>query len=913
VRAYVSFVCENEENDSVVRALSELIPAVIEVCKYVVHNNDEDDVPLQCLGDLATSVPKLLVPHLNDVFTLCIATINDAEKDDSYRQSSLEVMISFSESSPNVMRKKGVSYVPSIIQQCLHLMTELDEDIQEWADMDDADDDIEEENASLGETSLDRLSCALGGKTVLPHALHCIDELLKSTDWKCRHAGVMALSTIGEGCKRQMESVIHEILIEMVLPRLVHTEHARVRYAACNAIGQMCTDFAPTIQKRCHEKIVPALLATLGDLQHPRVAAHAGAAIVNFCEDCPKTVIKVYLNPIMEKMENVLSQTYQHMMGHGKKIVLEQVITSIASVADAAQDYFIEFYGKLMPPLKYILENSNTDSLKLLRGKTIECVSLIGLAVGREVFQQDADQIMKILLSSGTNFQQPDDPQVSYLISAWARICKILGEGFAPYLSEVMPAVMAAADLKPDVAVVDDDEADDNDEEWNYISLGEDRSLGIKTAGLEDKVTACEMLVCYARELKGSFAPYVEGVMKLMLPLMKFVFHDGVRSAAAECLPCLMSCAQGYGLDYLKQMWNVILPAYKDAIEKETDLEVLCEQFNGIAQCLEDFGETLVSDQDMQTIYALLHEQMVRFEKRRAEREKKNKDEELDEEDEEHMKEVVELETSVLARISDVIHYSFAAYKERLLPFFDPLVPQFAALLDSRRPYQDRQWGICIFDDVIEFTGESSLRYQHIFFQPIVNALVHDEYPEVRQAAAYGCGIMAQKGGPGYAEACAQLLNPLAAAIAKPSARSTEEDSAATENAISAVSKILQHNSSAINTNEVIPAFIGWLPIWNDLEEVPHVYNYFCDLVEANHPLVLGDNGANLPQIFNIILQTFTHGVFDDLTAEELKPVKQRLINIMKMIQANTQLFQSIVNGMNLNSNQREVLTQMLT
>lgn len=41
------------------------------------------------------------------------------------------------------------------------------------------------------------------------------------------------------------------------------------------------------------------------------------------------------------------------------------------------------------------------------------------------------------------------------MISAWARICKILGEEFAQYLPAVMPAVMQAADFKPDVTVVD--------------------------------------------------------------------------------------------------------------------------------------------------------------------------------------------------------------------------------------------------------------------------------------------------------------------------------------------------------------------------------------------------------------------------------------------------------------------------
>ena len=39
-----------------------------------------------------------------------------------------------------------------------------------------------------------------------------------------------------------------------------------------------------------------------------------------------------------------------------------------------------------MPCLKYIIQNANTPELRLLRGKTIECISLIGLAVGAEKF-----------------------------------------------------------------------------------------------------------------------------------------------------------------------------------------------------------------------------------------------------------------------------------------------------------------------------------------------------------------------------------------------------------------------------------------------------------------------------------------------------------------------------------------------
>ena len=41
------------------------------------------------------------------------------------------------------------------------------------------------------------------------------------------------------------------------------------------------------------------------------------------------------------------------------------------------------------------------------------------------------------------------------MISAWARMCKILGKEFQEYLPLVMPPVLKAASLKPEVALLD--------------------------------------------------------------------------------------------------------------------------------------------------------------------------------------------------------------------------------------------------------------------------------------------------------------------------------------------------------------------------------------------------------------------------------------------------------------------------
>ncbi len=41
------------------------------------------------------------------------------------------------------------------------------------------------------------------------------------------------------------------------------------------------------------------------------------------------------------------------------------------------------------------------------------------------------------------------------MISAWARMCKIIGQAFVQYLPLVMGPLLLAASIKPEIAIVD--------------------------------------------------------------------------------------------------------------------------------------------------------------------------------------------------------------------------------------------------------------------------------------------------------------------------------------------------------------------------------------------------------------------------------------------------------------------------
>ena len=97
-------------------------------------------------------------------------------------------------------------------------------------------------------------------------------------------------------------------------------------------------------------------------------------------------------------------------------MVQEAALTALASAADSSQVYlnycssqvsilsnivfiffiqehFQKYYDAVMPYLKAILMNATDKSNRMLRAKSMECISLVGMAVGKQKFKDDAKQV----------------------------------------------------------------------------------------------------------------------------------------------------------------------------------------------------------------------------------------------------------------------------------------------------------------------------------------------------------------------------------------------------------------------------------------------------------------------------------------------------------------------------------------
>ncbi|KAG1681655.1 Importin-5 [Nymphon striatum] len=900
VKAICAFLIANEEDTSLKKHYADCLPFMIQVFTESVGH--DDNAVLKSLVELADSCPDFFRSRISSLLEVLMKLISTRECEDSTKQLAVEVILTLAENAPAMFRKTSSKYIPTFISHLLDMMMDLEDDT-EWAVADDTADEEEDSNAAVAEAGLDRLACGLGGKAVLPTIVAGVPQMLQNPDWKRRHAALMAISAVGEGCHKHMETILHQI-VDGILPFL-SDPHPRVRYAVCNAIGQMSTDFAPVFEKKFHDKVVPGLLMLLDDNDNIRVQAHAAAALVNFAEECPKLILCKYLESIMCKLEAILTSKFKELIESGKKLVLEQVVTTIATVADTAEEKFLQYYDRFIPCLKYILQNANSPELKVLRGKTIECISLIGLAVGKEKFIPDSEDIMKLLLKSQTNEEElaDDDPQVAYMIAAWARICKILGSDFLPYIPLVMGLIMKTASIKPEVAVLNNDEIPNaDDEDWQFVNLGDQQNFGIRTAGLDEKATACQMLVCYARELKEGFADYAEEVLRLMVPMLRFYFHDSVRIAAAESLPLLLECAKVKGQPFIEGMWNFMLPELLKSLETEPDNDVLGDLMHSLAKCIELLGKGCLTEINMTELLTFMDKMLKNHFEKAADRQKQRKDEDYDEQVEEALDDE---DVYLLSKVCDIVHSIFYTHKEEFFLYFDRLLPNFVLLLAPERPWSDHQWGLCIFDDLIEHGGPACIKYQEYFLRPLIT-YVTDGSAEVRQAAAYGVGVLGQFGGEGFAQTCAESIPQLLEVIRAPESRSPENASA-TENAIAAITKILKYNASKIiNTEEILTHWLSWLPVHEDEDEAPHVYNYLCDLIENNHPVILGENNCNIPRLIAIMAEVFCHEILD--SKDE---VTQRMIRIVRQVQSNNDVFSACLSQMNVT--QQQALHTMLS
>ena len=105
------------------------------------------------------------------------------------------------------------------------------QDEPDWhqAESDETEAEGEGERYEFGQECLDRLALAVGGNTLAPLAAPTLGRLLISPDWRSRHAALICLAQIAEGCAKvllkQLKGLVDMCMKVCTLVHLAQASH----------------------------------------------------------------------------------------------------------------------------------------------------------------------------------------------------------------------------------------------------------------------------------------------------------------------------------------------------------------------------------------------------------------------------------------------------------------------------------------------------------------------------------------------------------------------------------------------------------------------------------------------------------------------------------------------------------------
>lgn len=427
----------------------------------------------------------------------------------------------------------------------MKMMLQLEDDpesFQEWASRleptgEGRDDDDEEEVFNAAKEAIDRIAEVVSMEVFMPILGQLIKQYSEQEDWKARHAALCAV----QQCVEYVEDKSHiDAMVELCM-KCAADVHPRVRHYALHGIGQIANDQAPYFQDTFYQSIMPLLLKCL-DEQFDRVCAMAMSAFVSFGEELEPALMLEYSKPFMQKLVEKL-----HVSNHSG--VQGESITSIAVIAGIIEKDFSEYYDDIMPMLKTLVNNPDTKDSKI-RCKSFECISLLGSAVGKEKFKDDAQEAVAAMKSTPLNLRDGEYQHSEYIKETYVRICRCFERDFVVFLPDLLPQIFEILKLEDESSsVMPEDAPDDSDSDSDdgFVEVKNDagKFIKVRSAKFQEMEMFTELLQTIVENVGGAFYPYIQKTAEVILLLLEppTDYMDLARAFATEVWALLIKSA----------------------------------------------------------------------------------------------------------------------------------------------------------------------------------------------------------------------------------------------------------------------------------------------------------------------------------------------------------------------------------
>ena len=822
---------------------------------YQMKEYQEMEKAVGCIYDICEMEPSFFKQKFMEVLEL-ISTIRPVFADDpnsNFKDQTVECLVMMVERYPEIIKsKKNVDSVDeplgNVNKQKLDKITELifmnmvevpDEIDPEWAMPPDGfNDDLEEnddqKNIKNGMNFIDRLIQVLGKNIMLKYLSAFIEKMMAVDNWKYKLAALMALSQVGEYMIDKLEDI--QAILQLVHNFIEH-ENPRLRYACCHVLGQFADDLSPKFQNMYHSQFFQMMVPRLED-PIPRVRAHSLAAMTNFLEYSQTGHIEKYFDHIYNKIMNILVS--------GISYEKENSLSALASLSESSPLLFSKYYDQSMNTLLEIMNSPNRKELKQLRGQSIEAMTIISETVKIEQFEQYVPGLMQqmIKIQNSEISYDDSDPQKSYLLAGYQRLCKILGEKMVPFLPQIIPGLIKMASTP--------------------VMLGKEKSYGVQTVEKEEGEIAIQMLDVFIVFLEVHLTPYIKEIFMLIVHLMENSLDEETKLVAAGCLPSLVRIAklsenvEGIETINYKQFSREVCQKLWISMEKEYEPEILEDQARSLQKVIEVAGD-IYTEEELDGFYQICINHLQKSEIRKVQTPDVYDEEEEDKNDIEYLiKEEKEIEEQFTVQIAEIFGSIFKTHKKKALGIIQKLYDNYILkAIDPQMPPKIIKFGIFLIDDAIDHLGEFlPPNLLDTFYRILLSFLNHDVL-EVRHAATYGIGAFALclKGNfIKYFDETIKVITTVQE-IKNPSEQ-MEDYEMTKENVISAVGKMLKVCWVNLPRDRLFTLLSYWLdhmPLVRDVIEGVIQHNFFTDIILSEPEFVLGTSFENLPKVLRII------------------------------------------------------------
>jgi hypothetical protein len=370
---------------------------------------------------------------MQDIINFSLVIMNSSDLEIGVRDSAALIVATLAESKPKTFGKDE-ALVARVLDTLFGLIENspssaagaLFESNPAWRDdVEDNDDEFDSPTeTSMAQGTMDMLACEIPKKYIFqPIVSRCVSRL-SSPNVGARKAGIAGLGVIAEGCAEPLREHLADIM--PLVFGAAGDPDAQVRECACFALGQLSEHCRPEILGYS-EQILPIVFLLLDDAT-VTVQATSCYVLEMFCERLEPEAVRPLLDPLVRKLAAMLEAT-------NKRSVQEMVVAALAATAVAAEDEFAPYVNgvaALMARLMALTE----ERMYSLRGRALECMGHMAIAVGKEAFQPYFLVTMQCAME-GLTFDSTDLHEFAYAV--FANLAKVMGEEFAPVLPELVP------------------------------------------------------------------------------------------------------------------------------------------------------------------------------------------------------------------------------------------------------------------------------------------------------------------------------------------------------------------------------------------------------------------------------------------------------------------------------------------